>query len=157
MDRGAWQAIVHGVAKSRTQLSNRLKDQGRILSLQGFWQGAPKPCVLTDLGGGGTLSVGERNSKAKSTLGTPSPSFPESCNGSVREFPQFICDPALPCEVWTGPSSQALLSWYSPDTCPATDTADPRRRSAGGAQPQPAPAYIQGVSLELNLMLMIHP
>ena len=28
MDRGAWQAAVHGVAKSRTQLKQLVTDQG---------------------------------------------------------------------------------------------------------------------------------
>ena len=38
MDRGAWQATVHGVAKSRTQLSNRAH-QHYILILKATMKG----------------------------------------------------------------------------------------------------------------------
>ena len=38
IDREAWHAAVHGVAKSRTQLSNRTEQQSQLLETSGVWK-----------------------------------------------------------------------------------------------------------------------
>ena len=51
MDRGAWQATVHGVAKSRTQLSTwQLEDYVRSSPLENRRETTPAPLNLLNLG-----------------------------------------------------------------------------------------------------------
>ena len=48
MGRGAWQAAVHGIAKSRTGLSNSTAHRFRISKIQHEVSGHPSP-KLSDL------------------------------------------------------------------------------------------------------------
>ena len=49
MDRGAWQATVHGVAKSRTQLTGTGK-QAREMMLSGLTHARTPPSAFDDDG-----------------------------------------------------------------------------------------------------------
>ena len=44
MDRGAWQATVHGVAKKRTQLSNSARTHTHVIKLK-IWMNFKKPGI----------------------------------------------------------------------------------------------------------------
>ena len=54
-DRGAWRTTVHGVTKSRTQLSTEHKERGQSLELRGLVYGFGKvgwisACVFRETG-----------------------------------------------------------------------------------------------------------